>query len=59
MVIPRFFKQALNGEPLTIFGDGNQTRILHINDTIEASVLLAKNAKGSEIFNIANEMRTP
>lgn len=56
MVIPRFFKQALNGEPLTIFGDGNQTRdFTHINDTIKASVLLAENAKGSEIFNIANE----
>ena len=56
MVIPRFFKQALSGEPITIFGNGNQTRdFTHINDTIKASVLLAENAKGSEIFNIANE----
>jgi UDP-glucose 4-epimerase len=26
MVIPRFVNQALRGEPLTVYGDGTQTR---------------------------------
>ena len=56
MVIPKFFEQALNGEPITVFGSGEQTRdFTHIDETIKATVLLAEKSKGAEIFNIANE----
>jgi len=56
MVIPKFFQQALNNEPITVFGTGSQTRdFTWINDTIEATVALADNATGFDIFNIANE----
>lgn len=56
MVIPRFFEQALKGDPITVFSKGLQTRdFTYIDDTIEACVrLMDKNLK-FEIFNIANE----
>lgn len=56
MVIPRFFEQALNNEPITVFGSGKQTRdFTDVGETIKAAVLLAEKSKGSQIFNIANE----
>ena len=56
MVIPRFIEQAKSNKPITVFGDGNQTRdFTWIDDTIKASILLAENVNGVEIFNIANE----
>ncbi|MCW3077468.1 MAG: hypothetical protein JWO32_2077 [Bacteroidetes bacterium] len=56
MVIPRFMEQALNNEPITVFGDGNQTRdFTFIDDTVHACVTLAEKVNGCEIFNVANE----
>ncbi len=56
MVIPRFFEQAVHGKPLTVFGDGNQTRdFTWIGDTVDATIKLAETANGFEIFNISNE----
>ena len=56
MVVPRFFEQALNNEPITVFGNGNQTRdFTYIDDTINACLLLADKVTGCEIFNVANE----
>jgi UDP-glucose 4-epimerase len=41
-VLPRFVKQALAGEPLTVFGDGTQTRsFCDVRDTVAALDLLA------------------
>ncbi len=37
MVLPRFVRQALNGEDLTVYGNGTQTRCFtHVADTVEA-----------------------
>jgi UDP-glucose 4-epimerase len=37
MVLPRFVHQALGGEDLTVYGNGEQTRCFtHVSDTIEA-----------------------
>ncbi|MDD5570247.1 MAG: NAD-dependent epimerase/dehydratase family protein, partial [Bacteroidales bacterium] len=56
MVVPRFFEQAMNNKPITVFGNGKQTRdFTYIDDTVFASVELAKTVNGCEIFNIANE----
>lgn len=56
MVIPRFIEQARAVRPITVFGDGNQTRdFTWIDDTIKASILLADKVDGFEIFNIANQ----
>lgn len=56
MVVPRFVKQALLNQPLTIYGDGKQTRCFtYVSDAVRAmiSLSLGKKTKG-EIFNIGN-----
>ena len=56
MVVPRFVKAALTNEPLTIYGDGNQTRCFaHVYDVIDAviSVAFAENTIG-RVINIGN-----
>ncbi len=56
MVIPRFFEQALKGEPITVFSKGLQTRdFTYIDDTVESCVRLMNMDSKFEIFNIANE----
>lgn len=43
-VLPRFIQQAISGAPLTVFGDGSQTRsFCDVRDTIVALDLMAKN----------------
>ena len=55
MVVPRFFEQCEEGEDITVFGSGEQTRdFTYIEDTIEACYKLI-GIKGSHIVNIANE----
>ena len=55
MVVPRFFEQAIDKEPITVFGSGKQTRdFTYIDDTIEACVRLM-DIQGCHIVNIANE----
>lgn len=42
MVVPRFIKAALNNEPITIYGDGNQTRCFaHVYDVVDALMRIA------------------
>jgi UDP-glucose 4-epimerase len=60
MVLPRFVRQALAGEDLSVFGDGSQSRCFtHVADTVEALVRLAdaQNTVG-EVYNVgsAHEM---
>jgi len=59
-VLPRFIKQALAGEPLTVFGDGTQTRsFCDVRDTIAALDLLAGNpAAAGQPVNVGNERET-
>lgn len=54
MVIPRFVSQALAGEPLTIYGDGSQTRTFcHVYDVVEALVgLLATPGTTGQVYNL-------
>lgn len=43
MVLPRFIRQALDGLPITIFGDGSQTRCFtNVFDAVEAIIRLAE-----------------
>ena len=56
MVVPRFVKSALTNEPITIYGDGKQTRCFaHIYDVIDAVVAIAfvENTIG-KVINIGN-----
>jgi len=54
MVLPNFVRQALAGEPLTVFGTGEQTRCFgHVQDVVEALVrLMSTDAALGEVFNI-------
>ncbi len=56
MVVPRFVSQALHGEPITVYGDGSQSRcFLHVEDLVEAVVSLIENpASISRVFNIGS-----
>jgi UDP-glucose 4-epimerase len=56
-VVARFIQQALNGEPLTVHGDGRQTRCFcFVEDTVRG-IMLAAEAKAAEgrVFNIGND----
>jgi UDP-glucose 4-epimerase len=57
MVIPRFVKAALENKPLTVFGDGSQSRVFcHVGDTVKAISLLTSNNKSiGEVFNIGGK----
>jgi len=57
MVIPRFVCQALRGEPITIYGDGNQTRcFLHVDDAVDALIRLMEHPKAiGNVFNIGSQ----
>ena len=57
MVVPRFVKAALTNEPITIYGDGNQTRCFaHVYDVIDAviAIAFAHNTIG-KVINIGND----
>jgi UDP-glucose 4-epimerase len=56
MVIPRFVKQALMNHPITVYGDGRQTRcFMHVRDAVQATMSLGNHAKATgEVFNIGN-----
>ena len=44
--IPTFVRQALDGQPLTVFGDGSQTRsFCYVDDLIRGLVLLAESGE--------------
>jgi dTDP-glucose 4,6-dehydratase len=52
--IPTFMRQALDGEPLTVFGDGSQTRsFCYVDDLIRGLVLLAESGEHLPV-NIGN-----
>jgi UDP-glucose 4-epimerase len=60
-VIARFINQALRGEPLTVYDNGQQTRCFtYIDDTIKGSIRAAtlKEAEGQS-FNIGSSRETP
>jgi len=56
MVIPRFVKQALQNEPLTVYGDGQQSRcFLHVQDAVAAVQSLAdKPIAEGQVYNIGS-----
>lgn len=54
MVIPRFVRQALRGEPITVYGDGTQSRCFcDVRDVVQALVALSDHAAATgRVFNI-------
>jgi UDP-glucose 4-epimerase len=56
MVLPRFAQQAINGEDLTVYGDGTQSRcFVHVADTVRALMsLLDCDAAVGGVFNVGS-----
>jgi len=56
MVIPTFVRNALAGAPLTVHGDGTQTRCFtHVSDAVRATVgLLDAPATAGQVYNVGN-----
>ena len=54
MVVPRFVRSALKNEPISIYGDGTQSRVFcHVNDAIEALLALVGTDKTiNEVYNV-------
>jgi UDP-glucose 4-epimerase len=54
MVVPRFVQAALKNEPLTIYGDGTQSRVFcHVDDAIRAIVTMAAtDATIGDVYNV-------
>lgn len=53
--VVNFIKQSLAGEPLTIYGDGSQTRsFCFIDDQVEGQILAMGKGRVGEVYNIGN-----
>ena len=53
-VVPNFFAQAISGKPLTIYGDGSQTRSFCYVDDLVAGILAVYQGDHSEPVNLGN-----
>lgn len=54
-IIPRFLKQAAEGKPLTVYGDGSQKRTFtHVQDFVDAIFLTMESERTGEIYNVGN-----
>jgi UDP-glucose 4-epimerase len=56
MVIPNFVRQALAGQPITVFGDGSQSRsFTYVGDVVSAMIALIDEPRAvGQVFNIGN-----
>lgn len=57
MVLPNFTRQALQGEPITVFGDGKQSRCFaYVGDVVEAiAKLIQMDEAAGQVFNLGND----
>lgn len=52
--VPIFIDRAVKNEPITIYGDGAQTRdFIYVKDIVAANVYLAENTEQSGVYNVA------
>jgi UDP-glucose 4-epimerase len=60
MVLPSFVRQALEGKPITVFGDGTQSRCFgYVDDVVRALAELAsREAARGEVFNLGSDAET-
>jgi len=57
MVVPRFIRQGLRGDPITVYGHGDQTRCFgHVKDVVKALTrLLALPEARGQVFNVGSD----
>jgi dTDP-glucose 4,6-dehydratase len=59
-LIPKIVKMALNGEEITVYGDGSNVRDwLYVVDHCQAIDLIINNGKSGEIYNVAANYELP
>ncbi len=60
MVLPNFARQALRGEPITVYGSGDQSRCFgHVRDAVEGLLRLVETpAAINQVFNIGSTEET-
>jgi len=52
--VPAFIEKAIRDEPITIFGDGRQTRdFIYVDDVVAANAFFALKSQATGIFNVA------
>jgi UDP-glucose 4-epimerase len=58
MVVPNFVKQALSGAPITVFGDGKQSRCFtHVSDVVRGLIgLMDTESSYGQVYNIGNNV---
>lgn len=55
-VIDRFIKQATSGTPLTVYGDGSQTRsFTYVDDSVRAINTLIEKGRIGEVYNVGSD----
>lgn len=56
MVVPRFVRQALTGDPITVYSDGSQQRsFTWVGDVVEALIQIIRHPKAwGEVFNVGH-----
>ena len=58
MAINKFVSDILKGKPITVYGDGKQTRdFTFVSDVVEANLLAAKFSENETVFNIGGGSR--
>ena len=58
-VVPIFLGKALKNEPITVFGQGNQTRCFtYVDDVIDGIMTLVRKGSRGEAYNIGNNQPT-
>jgi len=59
MVIPTFVEQALDGQPITVYGDGTQSRsFTHVFEAVKAISDLTTAAESGKVFNVGSPNST-
>jgi UDP-glucose 4-epimerase len=52
--VPAFIEKAIRNEPITIFGDGRQTRdLIYVSDVVAANAFFALKSQATGVFNVA------
>jgi UDP-glucose 4-epimerase len=52
-VVPAFIEKAIRNKPITIFGDGRQTRdLIHVKDVVAANAFFALKSPATGTFNV-------
>ena len=57
MVVPRFVSQAIDGGPITVYGDGKQSRCFgYVGDVVGAIIRLTREPRAyGQVFNVGND----